>query len=191
MRRKSSALWLHLDSLGILETGTPEEIDAAKRAYWKAYHYNHRKAQRKDKPEVVIALSREDGTYERISTAAKKHRMTVAAFIRASAVAYLTETYIVPDRAVIVHLEQLLSQSANQLQAVAGVKEKYFWQREHKIESMEAQISKLEQDIRELLRNPPRLDQEILKALKQKPDMKAHLLDLITTHDSQDKIKKE
>ncbi len=189
--RKRSGLWKHLDALGILETGSPDEIAAAKRGYWKTYHYNHRRQQLKENPEVIVAFSRADGTYERIAAGARKHKMTLAAFIRASAVAYLTETYIVPDRAFLAHLEQLLAQCANEIQALAGVREKYFWQRDQKIESIEARIILLETSVREHLSSPPKLEQLLCDALNQSLDIKAHLLQLITSHDRQDKIKEK
>lgn len=189
--RKKSGVWLHLLSTGILDTGSPDEIKTAKREYWKQYHYNHRRAQREEQPEVVIGLARTDGTYERISIAAAKHKMTLAAFIRTAALSYLTQTYIVPDRAFLAHLAQLLSQCANEVQAIAGANEKYFWQREHKIETIDARIERLENEILELFRNPPTLEQQIIKALDQSPETRERLLQLITSYDCKNKIKEK
>lgn len=189
--RKKSGVWLFLNSTGILDKGTPEEIQIAKREYWKRYHYNHRRAQRQEQPEVVIGLSRTDGTYERLNAAAKKHKMTLAAFIRTAALSYLTQTYIVPDRAFLAHLEQLLSQCANEVQAIAGANEKYFWQREHKIETIDARIERLENEVIELFRNPPSLEQQITKAIDQSPQTRERLLQLITSHDCKNKIKEK
>ena len=191
MKRKSSALWIYLDSIGILESGSTEEIEAAKRAYWKQYHYNHRRAQRTENAEITVALSRKDGTYKRLNSAAQRHGMTLAAFLRAATESYLSAAYILPDRAVLAHLETLLASCANAIQAVAGSKERYFWQREHKIEVMEATVMKLEDRVRELFLDPPKLEHEITKALERSPEIRTRLLALITSHDHQDKIKKE
>lgn len=191
MGHKESGVRQYLRRAGILDTGTPEDIALAKRAYWRQYHYNHRKAQRKEHPEVVIGLSRADGTYDRISQGAKKHHMTLAAFIRASALAYLTETYIVPDRAFLAHLEELLAKCVNEVQAIAGAKEKYFWQREQKIETIDARIERLENEVLELFRNPPTLESLVTKALNESPDIRDRLVQLITSHDRQTQNEKK
>lgn len=184
--RKKSGVWQHLFATGILDKGTPEEIAEAKRAYWKQYHYNHRRTQRQEQPEVVVALPRSDGTYTTITGAAKKHKLSVAAFLRTATLAYLSQAYVLPDRAMLAHLRELLSQCANEIQAIAGAKEKYFWQREQKIETMEARIEKLDREIQELLCNPPTLEAQIITALRQSPEIRTQLLQLITSHDRKD-----
>lgn len=184
--RKQSGVSQYLFSIGILETGSPEDIAAAKRTYWKQYHYNHRKAQRKEQPEITVSLSRTDGTYTTITGAAKKHHLTPAAFLRTATLAYLSQSFVLPDRAVLAHLQQLLSQCTNEVQAIAGAKEKYFWHREQKIETMEARIEKLEREVVELLSNPPTLESQIVAVLKKSPQIRERLLQLITSHDCKD-----
>lgn len=177
--RKHSGLWVYLDQAGVLERGSPEDIAEAKRAYWKRYHYDHRRSQRKEKPEFVVSLCRSDGTYTRIAAAAKRHKLTIPAYLRTAALAYLDQAFIVPNPEHLAHLEQLLSQCANEVQALAGAKEKYFWQRDEKIAVIEKRIERLEREVAELFRHPPSLEVYIRRAIKQSPEIKAQLQSLL------------
>lgn len=52
MKRKNSGLWAHLEAIGILRNGTPQEIERARSAYRR--EYNRRYAARyRERNEVV------------------------------------------------------------------------------------------------------------------------------------------
>ncbi|MEO5643905.1 MAG: hypothetical protein ABIQ40_18700 [Bacteroidia bacterium] len=180
-KKRESGLWTYIQSLGILEQGSPEEIAAAKKAYWKTYHQQHRRTQREEKPEFLVALDRADGTYNTISIGAKRHTLTIPAFLRTATLAYLTQAYVVPNHEYIAHLEQLLSQCSNEIAALAGSKDKYFWQRDQKIEAIEQRIERLEREVSELFRNPPTLETTVRKAIQQSPEIKERLLTLLSS----------
>jgi len=98
-----------------------------------------------------------NGEHGRIQHGARKHGMTVTAFVRRAALAYLDRTYLVPNALQIARLEQLLSDCLNEIQAVVHKKEKFFWERDNKLEAVERRIEKLERQIEEALRYPPPL----------------------------------
>lgn len=102
-------------------------------------------------------LSKENGEYENITLAAKKHSLPVTVFLKAATLAYLHQQFIVPDRFQLAKLEQLLAQCLNEVQLITRTKEKYSWQREQKYEEIEKRIIRLELQINEVLRNPPLL----------------------------------
>jgi len=152
--KANSNIWQYLDSVGALG-GTEEEIKSAKRNYKKKYLLAYRQRQRKEKQEYIILLSKENGEYNAVATAAKKHSMSVTAFLKTATLAYINQYYIVPDRVQLAKLEQLLAQCLNEVQLITCTKEKYSWEWEQKYEAIEKRIIKLESQIKEVLGNPP------------------------------------
>lgn len=152
---KDSPLWKYLEARGVLENGTDEQIIAAKRQYRKNYLHHFKQRQRKVKPGFTVMLSKENGQYDSISLAAKKHSLAITAYLRDAALAYTNQYYIVPDKAQVARLEQLLAQYLNEVQRIDPVKEKYSWEREQKYEAIEKSIVAMKVQIREALSNPP------------------------------------
>ena len=150
----NSHIWQYLNSVGALD-GSDEQIKSAKRAYKKKYLLAYRQRQRKEKQEYIILLSKENGEYNTIATAAKKHSMSVTAFLKSATLAYTKQYYIVPDKVQLAKMEQLLAQCLNEVQIITRTKEKYSWEREQKYEAIEKRIMQLESQIREVLNNPP------------------------------------
>lgn len=148
-------MWDYLDSLGILEKGTDEEIKTAKKAYRKIYLSQYKKQQRSKKPEFSINFSNENGEYNRVKHAAKRHKMPITGFIRSAVLAYIEARFVVPDALQVAKLEQSLADCLNEIQAIARRKEKSFWGREDKLAMIEKTIEKLEVRINTIFRNPP------------------------------------
>ena len=151
-------MWEYLDSLGILEKGTDEEIKAAKLAYRKEYYLRYKRNQRSHKPEFTVNFSNENREYKQVEYAAKKHNMTITSFIHTAVLAYINQSFVVPNADQIALLEQILSQCLNEIQKIVKVREKYHWEREAKFEAIEKRIEKLESEINQIFRNPPLLN---------------------------------
>jgi hypothetical protein len=145
----------YLDSLGILEQGSDAEIKAAKHAYRKHYLLAFKRKQRAARPEFTVNFSKDNGEYERIERAAKRHTMTVTAFVHSAALAYIDNTFLVPNREQVARLEQILSQCLNEIKTITSKKEKFFWEQEKKLDAIEKRIEKLEEQINNVFRNPP------------------------------------
>lgn len=156
MRRapKHGGLWEYLEETGVLENGTDIEIKAAKRAYRKMYFRGYKREQRIQKPEYTINFSKENGEFETVLKGAKRHKLSVPSFVRQATLAYLNQTFLVPNRDEVAHLEQLLSDCLNEIQILVRFKERFNFQREEKLEKIEKRIEKLEVDIDQLFRNP-------------------------------------
>lgn len=152
-RRKNSPMWEFLEASGVLEKGSDEEIKAVKKAYRKKYFLEFKQKQRRNKPEYTIHFSKPSGELGRITEAAKKHHLSVPAFLKSAAFAYLERTYIVPNRLMVAYLEQLLSDCLNEVKAISKTKER-FWEREQKLDRIEKRIEKLESQVNELFCNP-------------------------------------
>ncbi|HTA27942.1 MAG TPA: hypothetical protein VK809_09140 [Bacteroidia bacterium] len=153
--KQNSPIWQYLNSVGVLEKGTVEEIKSAKKQYRKDYLLTYKQKQRKENSEYNVLLSKENGELESITLAAKKHSLPVTGFLKAATLAYLNQYYIVPDRMQLAKLEQLLAQCLNEVQIITRTKEKYSWERDQKYEAIEKRIIQLENEIRNVLSNPP------------------------------------
>ncbi len=154
-KNRNGKLWEYLESAGVLEKGTDEEIKAVKKAYRKKYLLEYKQKQRQGKPEYVINFSKENGEHERILKAAKQHNISATAFIHSASLAYIEQRFIVPNRMQVALLEQLLSECLNEIKTLVKAKERFFFHREDKIEAIEKRIIKLETQIGEVLRHPP------------------------------------
>lgn len=151
---RNSKLWEYLEQAGVLEKGSDAEIKAAKRAYRKKYLLESKRKQRSAKPEYTIHFKKENGEHESVLLAAKRHHMAVTNFIHSATLAYMRNTYVVPDRLQVARLEQLLSDCLNEIKTIAKTKERFFWDREQKLIQIEKRIEKLEEQISEVFRNP-------------------------------------
>ena len=156
-KRTSKQLWDYLEASGALATGSDQAIKAAKHAYRKQYLLDFKRKQRKSKAEYTVTYSKNNGEHSRIRHGARKHGMTVTAFVRKAALAYLDRTYLVPNAQQIAQLEQLLADCLNEIKIIVHKKEKFFWERDNKLESVERRIEQMERQLHEALRHPPLL----------------------------------
>jgi hypothetical protein len=168
--RHDSGMWKYLDELGVLEKGTEEEILAARRTYKKKYLLDYRRKQRKEGKEITVFFKK--GEEREISEAAKSHRMTINRFLKTATLAYLSQTYIVPDREVVAGLEQALIQILNEIQTLAK-RSKILYSLNP--EAIEARIGRMEEMIAETLRTPPTIEQYIEK----NPELKEKIIRLL------------
>jgi hypothetical protein len=181
-KQHKGGMWEYLDSLGILESGTDEEIKKAKRDYRKIYFTRHKRDQRKLKPEFTIGFSKEEGDYAKVAFMAKQHKMKITSFLRAAVLAYINKTYIVPDRLQISELEQLLSQCLNEIQSIVRQRERFSYERELKYEVIEKRIEKLEKEISHALKCPHTIEELVIKGIEEKPALKELLLAVLSSN---------
>ena len=154
MSNRTGKIWEYLDRTGILENGTEEEIKLAKKTYRKEYLLKYKQEQRKNKPEFTINFE-SNGEFSKVANAAKSHKMTITRFIHDSVLAYVSQTFVVPNAEQIAYLEHILSECLNQIQTILKPKDKYHWDRERKLEEIEKKIQALEEAINTFFRNPP------------------------------------
>ena len=189
-KTNKSEMWLYLDALGVLATGSEEEIKAAKKVYRKNYLLKYKQRQRSTKPEFTVPLSKDKGEYSIIYAEAKRHSMTIGAFLKTAALAYINKTYVVPDRLQLAELEQLLAGCLNEIQNIVRKKERFYWDREQKYEAIEKRIEKLERSIDGILKQPSTLEELVIKEIEKKPTLREQLLFLLNAqfNDNQNKI---
>jgi hypothetical protein len=183
IKQYKGGMWEYLESIGILENGTDEEIKKAKRDYRKIYFTKHKSIQRKLKPEFTIGFTKENGDYAKVAFMARQHRMKITSFIRMAVLAYINKTYIVPDRLQVAELEQLLSQCLNEIQTIVRQRERFSYERELKYEVIEKHIEKLEAQINHVLKCPYTIEELVIKNIHEKPALKEQLLALLFKDD--------
>lgn len=182
MRRVSDipTLRQYLDQSGVLVNGTEEEIKAVRRQYRKLYKAHHKRIERSENKEVDILLSR-SREYARIVGAAKKHKQSLPAFIKAATLAYLDKTFIVPDRHLVAKLVQLLSDCSNEVQRITQSQGRLPWHVEEKCDAIEKQIVQLENEIKRVFSAPPVLEEAVRDAMQKDPEIRLRLLVLLTS----------
>jgi len=154
-RRSESGLWSYLESLGVLERGTDEEIQAAKLAYRKQYYLHYKRSQRVRKPEFTVNFSSENGEFQRVAHEARRHQMSLSGFIHQAVLSYISQRFIVPNAHQVSALEQLLADCLNEVQKIVSSRGKFYWQTDQKLQAIENRIERLEAEIDRVLRNPP------------------------------------
>lgn len=151
---RSKALWNYLEQNGLLQPGIDEEIiKAAKRRFRQNYLRTYKKSHRKR--EVVVTLSEQER--QALKGAAVKHKLKLPAFVRQSAMAYLMQGYVVPDREQLYKMEQTIAECAREIQSIGKSRERRWLSslQEWKYEALVAVVDKLGTTITQSLRFPP------------------------------------
>jgi len=178
-KNSKGGLWSYLEALGILENGSDEEIKRAKKAYRKIYFTKHKRIQRASQKEFTLRFSKENEEFAKLDFLAKQHKMKTIKFIKSAVMAYINQTYIVPDRLQIATLEQLLSQCLNEIQRIVKQKERFRYEREQKYEIIEGKIAQLENEMHRVLKCPYTIEELVIKAIEEKPRLKQDLLSIL------------
>lgn len=187
--RHNSGMRAYLESVGLLNNGTEEQIKKAKKDYWRKYFQEFKRKQRLSKSEFTVILSKENGEHETIVSKAKEHQMSVPLFIKESAFAYIHKTYLPPYWGQIANLEQLLSECLFEIQNIAKQKERFFWDHEQKYKNIENRIEKIEKEIIQALTNPFTIEELVKKAMEKNPSLGQNIINVISQyHDRQSKV---
>ena len=183
-------MWKYLESRGVLENGTDEEIKKAKKDYWKIYFTKQKRIQRAKQHEFTMRFSKGKEEYSKVEFMAKQHRMKTTKFIKSAVLAYINKSYIVPDRLQIAELEQLLSQCLNEIQTIVKQKERFHYERELKYEVIEKRIEALEEEIAKALKCPYTIEELVIKGIEEKPSLKEQLHAILTINknDNQNQV---
>lgn len=164
---------------GILEYGTPEEIEEAKRAYRKEYLREKKRAFRAENQEVTIAFPKKDIVI--FEENAIYHNMRLADYVKACVYAYVNQGFIIPDNQQIQKLELLLRRIGNNVNQIARSANTFEEVEKENIQLMQNQINNLEAELSQQLRQPLNLEIAIRNELKRNPFFIHRLLYLVKT----------
>lgn len=178
MKRKlnsKSSIYSFLKSSGVLESGTPEEIQNGRKAYWREYKRSWRKQKRKAEKEFTIYFSTDE--LQEIIKEAKRHKLSRSRFIKQACFAYIDKTFLVPDISEVRKISQLLSMTYISIQ-------EYLESNGNEIKNGKEildRIYRLEREILPTLHNPKTLDDIIKEHILINPNEKLRLIELINT----------
>lgn len=109
MRKKNDhKVYTYLKHCGVLDHGTHEEIETARKEYWKIYKRNWRKNKRIEETEVTTYFN--DSEFKKLGAEAKFHNLSHPQFVKKAALAYMDSKYLVPNELEVRKITLLLSQ---------------------------------------------------------------------------------
>lgn len=178
MRRKlnsKSSIYSFLKSSGVLESGTPDEIQIVRKEYWREYKRNWRKQKRKTEKEFAI-LFKADELLD-LNKEAKRHNLSRTKFIKQACLAYMEKSFIVPDNSTVRKISQLLSMTYISIQEL--LVSNLIEIKNGKV--ILEKIYSLEREILPVLSNPKSIDSLIFDHIKKSPNAKAKLIEFISS----------
>ena len=172
--KHTSSVNKYLDTLNILEKGSPEDIMAARKLYWRAYKAIWRQKNRAKLQGFTPYFSQEEVVM--LNDAAKQHKRSRTQFIKEASLAYISKNYLVPDLLQIRKIIQLLQMNFNIIQEMLD---------DNKIPTMAGKLlldklNTLELEIRRELHNPKTL-KELIETIKKDPIQKKEFQKLLET----------
>ncbi len=177
---KHHALWQFLEASGVLNNGTPEEIQGVRRQYRKVYMREYKSQLRKVKPEFMVQLSKHNGDYGKVLTAAKRHKMSVTAFLRLATIAYIERKYLIPNNVLVGKLAALLESCLNDIRVITEIRSRVsLFTIEEKYSVIEERITRMETEIRNLFDFPSMLEVAVSEAARTDAALRERLLTII------------
>jgi len=169
--KKQSSLYIFLEPY--LETGDETAIAQAREQYWKNYKQNWKKQKRAEQKTFEISFTKQEWLV--IKQVADTHNRSYARFIKASALAYCQNTYLIPNQLAYNNIQQALTMLYNRLKDI----------QEDELLSAEAcyqllQIFELIQNkIETELTQPKTIEEVITEAIQSNPEFKSKISKLI------------
>jgi hypothetical protein len=116
-KQNMSGVWKFLEMSGVLDTGSEIDIEKKRKEYWNARKRMSKQEKRKQETEFEIYLNRVE--LLTIASAAMENNMSRTRYIKQAALAYANRQYILPDKAEVNHIKQLLALNYSLLQEMA------------------------------------------------------------------------
>ena len=167
------SIYQYLDSCGVLKSGNEDIIARARKDYWRIYKKIWRQKKRKTEKEITVSWNTDE--LKTVSNAAKQHKMSRTAFVKASTLAYINKAYIIPDIMEVRRIAQLLALNYNavlELTEEKGISLK-------EIKNILEKITELERTVLLSLHDPKTIDQLVIETIQKKPFTKSRLIQLL------------
>ncbi|HRF75747.1 MAG TPA: hypothetical protein PLJ00_03280 [Chitinophagales bacterium] len=163
----------YLRATGILEHGTHDQIQAARKKYWSEYKRKWRNEKRKKEKEFTISLDAEQQKI--IAQVSKSHKLSRTAFMKSAIFGYINTTFIVPDSHEVKKISQLLAMTYNSIQELFE---------ENGIDTLSVKellerLAELEREVLPKLHNPKSLEEYIIEYICKADGNKEQLIDFI------------
>jgi predicted DNA-binding ArsR family transcriptional regulator len=187
--KQNTGVKAYLDSIGILQNGTQEDISKAKKEYWKQYDKLYKRKKRKQKREFLISLNSKELAL--VVEAAKEKGMRVTEFMREAALAEMQKAYVIPYPHVLKEIAQSLILCKTSIKNIAEKDNKNWLGISRNYENLEAIITKVQTEIQQRFNEAPTLIKVIEDTLQRNPFFIITITNLIEQyHDNQKHNKK-
>jgi hypothetical protein len=170
--KHTSNIYEYLEAIGVLDTGTNEEIQDARKQYWKNYRAAYQRQKRKEQHIYTITFNKKE--MRLLAPAIKKHHSNCTQYIKLAVLAYTQQQFVVLDPAAINQIRELLTKNYTTLQ---NIEEKLPEGYLHI--SLIKQFAGLEQNIIQALHSPDTLEKAIRDSIESKPEMRHAILKIL------------
>jgi hypothetical protein len=171
-KKQASGIYQYLDSSGVLENGTPDEIAEVRREYLNMVKRQSMKRKRSIETEVKVFFS--DVELISINKAATLYHLSRTKYVKEAALAYSKQAYLVADESVTNEIKHLLYQNRTAIEDV--VQESTEKDITYKLFDL---IEKLEKTIMQYVTNPVLLEKALAKIISEHPEYAAQLQSII------------
>ena len=181
---KNTLLWKYLEQKGVLGAGDVNAIKAAKKEYWKQYDKARKQKNRKvQKREIVLAFPADEINHIRFTAKAKG--LTIHDYIRACVKADMSQLTVIPHRALVSEILQVLHQCNNQLEVIKKKEGKGWLVISRTYENVETVLNQTENRITNLLKQPASLKETITENINRNPNTLDLLKSILSNYDYQ------
>jgi hypothetical protein len=171
--KKKNSIYTYLSSTKVLETGSDQDIAAAKKQYWKEYKAEWRKKQRQATREFTIVCNPTDAQI--IVNAARQHKRSLQAFIKEACLANIRKHYLVPDITAINTIQQQLAMNYNSILQLFDENLVTY----QTGTTLLRKITELEHTVLAQLHTPKTLEQWIADTIRSSPEYKDTIIALL------------
>lgn len=184
-----TGLYQYLLQTGVLEGGA-EEIKLAKRQYWRERDKEYKKQKRgKDNREIVLIFPADEINHVRFTAKAKG--LTLHEYIRTCVKADMAHLTVIPHRALVAEIMQVLRQCSNQLEAIKKKEIKGWMIISRTYENVETVLTQTENRVIALLKQPQSLKETIIETINRNPQTLDLLTSILAQYDNKVPNKKD
>lgn len=169
----NQTVYKYLEDLGVLEHGSPEDIENARKQYWRQYRAAWRKAKRAQGREVTICLTKNEST--QLSRKAAQFGLTVNQYLKEAALAQSKQEVMAPQESVMRTIHEQLVLNCTAIQHACEDAESAV-EIEHRLIE---QIAHLENMVMAVLKNAYSIEESVRQAVQNNPEMKLKILNTL------------
>lgn len=168
--KRHSSIWEYLNGLGILENGTEEEIQKARKKYWSEYARQRMQRTRSaQKRQFSMSYPLDEIAHVRATAKAKGFK-TIQKYIRACTQADMLNIAVIPHADSVAAILQTLRLCYSKLDAIKQKESKGLFAFNATFENVEATLQQVEQQIIRQLKEHRSLEQIIRANIEINPN---------------------
>lgn len=170
---KQSKLYDFLDEQGVLDTGTPADIERERRNYWRQYKSNWRRQKRAESKSITISLTHQE--YTIIARSAKKQKMSVTKFVHTASLVFGQQQTMPIDEQTMGYIREALLLNYNRMSDLADDNQLSAITEQQLVQK----LADIERVVVEKIKNPKLLEDAICEAIQFDPEYKYKIYELL------------